>query len=142
MFKIKQLTDKFGFIYGGVAGVIYSTSSGQTTTTEFSQTGNYNTPYSYNLVVKNNSQNIQPYAGFVLGAVYKINASFLLYAEIDPNIYYAHTNTSARTTNTNTTQLPSTNFSNENTSNKNNTIGISGLSNSGAMLTLVYRITK
>ncbi len=130
---------------GGITGIIYSTTKTQTTQTGNNKFyGGYSHPnngsFLYNETKKSNAQNIQPYIGFILGAVYKISPSFLVYIEIAPNIYYARTNTTSTITKTN--QQPNQSVTNGKTKNANNTIGIASLSTSGAMLTFVYRITK
>jgi hypothetical protein len=145
MLKLKKINDKFGLLFGPVAGIVYSTSSSQSTTTGTNvnyyqgntiQTGSFPS----NSETKNNSSTIQPYVGLVLGAYYKINASFLIYAEIAPNVYYAHTHNTSYTTNVN--KIPTSYNDTNNSTNSNNTFGLGSLSNSGALLTLVYRITK
>ena len=144
--KIKYVAGKFALMYGGVAGVSYSTTNTQTTETG-TQTNYYNggsipsnTSYPYTQVKKNNTQNIQPYIGVILGASYKISEAFLVYLEIAPNIYYSHTNTTS--TLTETDKHPNAYITNTTNKSANNTFGIANLSNSGAMLTFVYRITK
>lgn len=144
---IKYITKKFGIMHGGILGCSYSIVNSQTNSTgtnvtyqyhNYSQTGTF--PYSS--ATNNHSQTIQPYIGLIFGAVYKINKSFLIYVSIAPNIYYAHTNRTYTTTYN--SQQPNYVYTtnNRNTSSTNNTIGLASLSNSGAMLTLVYRITK
>ncbi|MEO8760337.1 MAG: hypothetical protein ABI388_04285 [Bacteroidia bacterium] len=143
--KIKYVTEKFGLMCGGVAGISYSTTNTQTnqtgTNTYYNGYNNAsNGSFPYSETIKGHSQNIQPFVGVVLGAVYKISPSFLVYLEIAPNIYYAHTNTTSTTAST--SQQPNHFLINGTTKNATNTIGIASLSNSGAMLTFVYRITK
>jgi len=145
MLNLKYITKKFGLMYGPVAGVGYSIINSQST-----QTGTNLTNYTYNSSQNNGSFPItsstktesvtfQPYLGFVLGAFYKINKSFFLYAEIAPNIYYARTNStnSTKEVNNGSANYSSTN----NTSAFNNTFGLASLSNSAATITIVYRIT-
>lgn len=144
--NLKYIAKKFGLMYGPVAGVGYSIINSQST-----QTGINSTNYTYNSSqnngnfpisssTKTESVTFQPYLGFVLGAFYKINKSFFIYAEIAPNIYYARTNSTSSTTNTNNSQ---SNYSyGNNSSTFNNTFGIASLSNSAATITIVYRITK
>jgi len=69
-----------------------------------------------------------------------INASFLIYAEISPNLYYAYNTTSNKRID-NTSQ-PSQYISSSNSTSSGNTFGVSNLSNSAALLTIAYRITK
>lgn len=139
MFGFKQISQKFGFITGGAAGLTYSYTTAQTTVT----TSNYSTgniPQSEIQVSKTTTQILQPYIGCVLGAYYKITPSFIVYAEITPNVYFATTITNGTTT---YTENP-TNFNHKSSDlrTRNSNLGISGLTNSGAMLTLAYRITK
>ena len=135
---LKNIVKKFGVVYGPVAGIGYSTL-----TTQSNSTGSVFSTSNGGYPVYNNTNyhtsTFQPYLGFVLGAFYKINRSFYLYAEIAPNVYYAHTN---RATNTNSTNYNRLNYSStNNTSTSNNAFGIANLSNSGATITIVYRIT-
>jgi hypothetical protein len=141
--KIKQVSEKFGFICGGIYAFTYSINQ-STTTTNSANNGNY--PYNIyttTSTTKRNSQNFQPSLGIVIGAVYKINSSFLLYAEIAPNIYYAYNKI---TSNMTSIRTYTNNNMNETTDSSmpssTNTFGLSNLSNSGATLTIVYRITK
>ena len=143
---IKQVNDKFGLICGPVAGINFITQNSQVTETGTSQNYNYYsaTPYSnppVNNISKYNSTTLQPFIGLVLGMVYKINASFLIYAEVAPNIYYSWNTSTNKTTDQ---QYYPTNAYINNSSSKstNNTFGLASLSNSGAMLTLVYRMKR
>ncbi len=143
--KIKYVADKFGFMYGGVVGVSYSTTNTQATEAGTNVNYSYNNAnntglFPYSETTKNHSQIIQPYAGVILGVVYKINSSFLVYLEIAPNIYYARNNTTI-TDDTNNKQ-PNQYVVSQTQKTANNTFGIANLTNSGAMLTVVYRITK
>jgi hypothetical protein len=124
--KIKALTDKFGLLYGSIYSFSgsYVLNKLQTTSQEFIKgiplIPRTSAPY------KSSTETLQPSIGLVIGAVYKISASFSIYAEIDPNLYYKHTASI-----------------NDNGSNQyTNSYGLSNLSNSGAALTLVYKITK
>ncbi|HEX7414173.1 MAG TPA: hypothetical protein VF411_09015 [Bacteroidia bacterium] len=144
---IKYITKKFGIMHGGILGCSYAIANNQTNSTgtnvnyqyhNTAQTGTF--PISG--TTNNHSQTIQPYIGLVFGAVYKINKSFLVYVSIAPNFYYAHTNSTTNTTyNSN---LPYTYYTtnNYNSSSTNNTFGLASLSNSGATITIVYRIPK
>lgn len=144
--KIKPVSEKFGIMYGGIFGFVYFIKQ-STATTITDKNGTYiysggNGYYSYNnytstTISEQNIQTIQPYIGIALGAVYKITPSFLLYAEIDPNLYYAYTKS---TVNISATESNITTTSNYQQS--SNTFGLENLSNSGASLTIVYRITK
>ena len=138
MLYLKNIVKKFGVVYGPVAGIGYSTL-----TTQSNSTGSISSSSNGGYPVYNNTYNhtstFQPYLGFVIGAFYKINKSFYLYAEIAPNIYYARTNRAINATSTNNNGLNYSSTNNTNTS--NNTFGIASLSNSAATLTIVYRIT-
>jgi|ERR1700756_1486764 len=137
--RLKQINPKFGFLWGGIAGITYSYTTGQTTDTD--GTKNNSGPASLQTqTVKTNSQTLQPYIGFVLGIYYKFTPSFIVYAEISPNIYYAYTHATSSTIEQN---LASNTNSQTNTNLTNNSnFGLSGLTNSGAMVTLAYRITR
>lgn len=125
--KIKSLTDKFGLVYGNIFSFTgsYLLTNTRVTSKEYWQATNALIGQGGN-TTKNSSATLQPSIGLVIGAVYKINAAFSIYAEIDPNLYYKHTST--------------INPSSETI--YSNTYGLSNLSNSGAALTLVYKITK
>jgi hypothetical protein len=137
--SLKQINPKFGLMIGGITGLTYSYTTGQNIQTS----SNYNTSNgnsSQSTTIKSTSQTLQPYMGCVLGAYYKINPSFIIYAEISPNIFYAATQTK---TNTTYQYDPiGTNSKSGDSRFNNGNLGLSGLTNSGAMLTLVYRITK
>ena len=133
--KIKSVSEKFGFLYGTVYTLSYSINQSTTKTDNSNQSSSNTTTNT----TKQNSQTYNPSVGIALGAVYKINSSFLLYGEIDPYIYYSYNKTTMNTT-------TSTSNSNIQTINNNpsstNSFGLSNLSNSFATLTIVYRITK
>ncbi|MBS1646727.1 MAG: hypothetical protein JST67_05250 [Bacteroidetes bacterium] len=131
--KFKPIIKNFNFMYGGIIGVSANYRSNTTTTTSAPYSGNST------LVQKNNAQGISPFIGAVVGVSYQVSSHFLVYLEIAPNIYYSYTNNSVTTTNT---QL-SNGFENTSTSKGHfNSFGLASFSNSGAMLTFVYRITK
>ncbi len=137
VFKLKTLSEKFGIIYGGVVGLSYSYNNIQNKEKLNSFNGS-STAYS-NSNTKTITQALQPYAGIVLGTYYKINSSFLVYLDIAPNIYYSFNQTKISNTITNSPQ--NTSLTSDNSSSLN-IFGLSNLSNSGAALTIVYRITK
>jgi hypothetical protein len=152
MLNFKYIIKKFGIIYGPMLGLSYSTvttqanTPGTATNFNFGSSAQQNAPFPTNNTTNTHTQSIQPYIGFVVGAFYKINKSFFLYAEITPNLYYTHTNSTSNNTSTNinTNNFPSTLLNSNqssNTSSSNNTFGIASLSNSLATLTIVYRIT-
>ena len=135
--KIKSVSEKLGIVYGGVLSFAYTINQ-TNTNINFTQQGN---TYTNTSTSKNRSQTFQPSIGMAFGAVYKINSSFLLYAEIDPNLYYAYQKTTSVITN----EITSTMYNYLQTGNvpgSTNTFGIGNLSNSGASLTIVYRITN
>jgi len=134
--KLKSISQKFEFMYGGICSISYIYSNTQSTQTGSSI--NNGITYPDDMTSKRTSQTLQPSIGIVIGAVYKISSSFLLYAEIAPNIYYAYN----KTTTNSTYSSQQNEISTSNTSSSNNTFGVSGLSNSGASLTIVYRIPK
>lgn len=129
--KLRSINDKFGLIYGPLIGISYS----------YLQSERYSSSsgsgyYSSTTTVQK-SQTIQPYLGIVVGVSYKINDSFFIYLEIGPNVYYSYNQGYT----TKETQSDSY-YSEDETSSNSNSFGISGLSNSGAMLTFVYRYNK
>ncbi len=139
MLTFKQINPKFGLMIGGIAGLTYSYTTGENIQTNSNySTGSGNS--SQTTTTKTTSQTLQPYLGCVLGAYYKFNPSFIIYAEISPNIFYATTKTTGNTTYQN--NPVSTNSKSGDSKTNNSNFGLSGLTNSGAMLTLVYRITK
>jgi hypothetical protein len=144
--KLKSINEKFGILYGGILGLSYShlkTHSNITGTNSSSY--NNSTLYSTSGESEYKSQTFQPNIGLALGVFYKINSSFILYAEVDPNIYYAYNYTASKST-TYGYQVNQSNSLNQTVlvsrTDHNNSFGISNLSNSGAGLTIVYRITK
>lgn len=133
--SLKQLNTKFGLMVGGTAGLTYSYTTGQNVQTYNTTGGSW-----HSTTVKTISQTLQPYIGCVLGAFYKITPSFIIYAEIAPNIFFADNHTTGKTTNQYYPNGPNIGSSDTKTNFSN--MGISSFTNSGAMLTLVYRITK
>jgi hypothetical protein len=124
--KIKPLTDNFGLVYGSIFS--FSGSYVLSKTTEINQEFINGNPLNYTTTStsKSSSSTLQPSIGLVIGAVYKISTAFLIYAEIDPHFYYQHTAA----------------INDGGTNQYGNTYGLASLSNSGATLTLVYKITK
>ena len=145
--KLKTIDQKFGVLYGGIFGLTYThiqTKTNSTGTNSFNLSGLHN-PYPNSYQSQNNSEIFQPYIGVALGVFYKINSSFILYAEIAPNFYYAYNVTTIKSTQQ-SYQVNSPNPINQtiinNQTNYINTFGLASFSNSGAALTIVYRITK
>ena len=142
LLKIKMLSDKFGIMYGGISTISYWINKSNTDRVN-GNNGLFG--FSSTVTTRMNSQTIQPSLGIVIGGVYKISPVILLYVEIDPNIYYSYkkddttiiTNSVNSSKNGNVTYIkteviPATTSS----------FGLSNVSNSGASLTFVYRITK
>lgn len=136
--KIKAINDRFGIMYGAEIGINLSYVDTKTGT-DFAYVpsqqniNNYNAnyaPYTTEAI----TSSYAPFIGFVIGARYKLNSSFYLYAEIAPNISYTY----AETSNNSTSGISSP----PSTDKITNTFGLSGLANSGALITIVYRITK
>ena len=134
--KIKNINDKFGIMYGVEAGVILSYVKTQTDYSEiFAPTAGPSVQSQYsnytNIVT---TQSYEPFLGAVIGIRYKINSHFHVYAEVDPNINYTlgiARNYYSSGINTPVKSLKYT-----------DTYGLSGLSNSGAMISIIYRIFK
>ncbi len=140
MLYLKSLAEKIGIVYGPVAGFSYSTITTNTTqTTNSSSQNNSNNTANTN---NTQTQNMQPYLGFVFGAFWKISKSFFLYAEIAPNVYYQRSYTTSKNSTTTSNSNPNSSNTSSSSISHNNTFGLASLSNSGAMLTIVYRITK
>ena len=137
--KIKSVVDKFGIVYGGVLGLTYTYSESNSNATSINNNTIYiaNNPFPSHNNSSNNSYSIQPYIGICFGFVYKFNPSIYLYADVSPNIYYSYSKSSTISSNS---QNVSLNSNNNNYIHK--TFGLTNFSNSGAMLTLVYHITK
>jgi len=133
--KLKAINEKFGAMWGGVIGASYFYNN-QEDNQSVANVNGTPSPVVYG-TTKTTSQRLQPYAGIALGVFYKINSSFIVYAEIVPNIYYGYTQNKSNSTNNNGQYISKTE-----SSNSLNTYGISNISNSGAALTFVYRITK
>jgi hypothetical protein len=141
--QLKPVTEKFGFLYGVTFGVSFNymtsqTVSTYTTETQLATSAAYFYWYNSTSTSKTTNQTIQPNLGIALGGYYKITPAFWLYAEIDPNIYYAFTSYKY-------SQARIDNFLPEGVNNNNNhthDFGVSNLSNSLASLTLVYRFKK
>jgi len=142
--NLKPLDDHFGFFYGPSIGVSYSyiktkAISNGITTTYFSN-GNYSTTDITNQTQTAQTQSIGPNVGLSLGGYYKVTPNFWLYAEITPNIYYTFSN--GKNANDNTDLTTNSTMTHNGSSNHSHQAGISSLSNSGAMITLVYHFSK
>jgi hypothetical protein len=128
--NIKPVSKKFGLMFGAEVGVNLSYVKSNTDNIfAYKPLGNPPlSPYSTEAITASYS----PFLGLVIGARYKFSQSFYLYAEITPNINYTYAKASI--TNTPGVGTP------VNTNKITNTYGISGLANSGAMITIIYRI--
>jgi hypothetical protein len=139
--KLNSLSEKFGLVYGMMFGINYTNSKGESSENGMVTSNNTGALLTYPVIStsKTNSQSFSPRLGVALGVYYKISPSFLVYAEIDPNIYYAYTTTKNSTYQKQTVQQETLTYKSNETL-KNNSFGVSGLSNSHANITLVYRI--
>lgn len=106
---LKSINPNFGFLIGPSFGIGLNKSSSET-----SFTNSRRSIFSFG-----------PRVGVVLGGYCKVNSEFYIYGSINPNLFYNYVDT-----NYNSTGDPDNNY---------NSFGISGLNNSGAMLTLAYR---
>jgi hypothetical protein len=133
------VVDKFGIVYGVVFGLTYTYSKSNSNETSInSNTNNMtNYPLPSHYSSSYNSYSIQPYIGISFGFVYKFNPSFYLYADVSPNVYYSYSKSSTISSNSQNVSINS-----NNNNDIHNTFGLTNFSNSGAMLTLVYHITK
>jgi hypothetical protein len=129
---LKSVSDKFGFIYGPTIGL----NGGYNRTESLYYLGNFSGGQNYQGTQIQYRRNIMPYVGVVLGAMYKINSNFFLYGEIAPSLFYNFTRDSYRATAASNSNVVEQGYT------QSNSFGFGGISNSGAMLTLVYRITQ
>ncbi|MGZ3865286.1 MAG: hypothetical protein ACXVC6_02690 [Bacteroidia bacterium] len=135
---LKPIFEKFGLMCGPTLGVQFSYRTAlMSGTGTLSGTNTYpNGTYPNNISSKITNENIRPFIGITWGVFYKVHPSLFLYVEITPNIYYNYSKTTQHSTYTNTRAVTG------DYSSSNNTFGISNLANSGAMITVAYRITK
>lgn len=132
--KMKAINEKFGFIHGALLGIRY----------DYSKLRIKSTTSSINNGILNSSQNssvqtshdVQPYIGIVIGAYYKLNKDFSIYAELNPNVYFDYNYFIDQTSTPENAQNAGTKNTRKS---QNHNVGISGLTNSGASLTLAYR---
>jgi hypothetical protein len=133
--KLKLIDEKFGFMYGSSYGLSFSfvnNKSSSTGTIDYYD-GTF-TPITNSST--STSKSARASFGIVLGAYYKINDSFFVYGEVIPNLYLEHR------INDNSSNDLSYYTQNNSREEESDSFGLSGLSNSGAALTLVYRFTK
>lgn len=130
---IKSVSEKFGFVYGPLLGVSGGFSR---TVNQFTNIGIGVGGPVYAGTQTTTQLSVLPYAGVVLGMMYKISPSFILYAEVGPNLYYNFTQSNYKATASSDPKIT------EEGTLSSHGFGLSGISNSGMMLTLVYRITK
>lgn len=128
--NIKHINKKFGFMFGAEVGVNLSYVKSKTDNIFIYKTSGSPPPSPYSTEAITTSY--APFIGIVIGARYKLSPSFYLYAEITPNINYTYAKASV--TNTPGVDTPI------NTNKITRTYGLSGLANSGAMITIIYRI--
>jgi len=128
---IKAVNDRFGFMFGFEIGanVSYSVVN---TETNFIYYPAITTPNS-NYSVQSITSSYEPFIGLVIGARYKISKAFSVFAEIAPNINYTYA------TVFNTVDAQGVNTP-PNSSKTTNTFALSGFANSGAFITIMYRI--
>jgi hypothetical protein len=140
IFKLKPLNDKFGLIFGYNFSMNYANSRLESVTSETKT--NLNIPSTSPVVINNkltyNTQSVIPSIGLGLGFYYIINSSFRVYAEIGPGVYYNYSTTSEKRELTYDVN-PTESISSKNIF-YNNTFGFTGVSNSSAMLSFIYRV--
>jgi hypothetical protein len=138
--KLKPLNDKFGLMFGYNFSMNYSNIKLESVTTETTTNLNISStsPALINTKATNNTQSVVPTLGLGLGFYYIINSSFRVYAEIGPGVYYNYNTTSEKREVTSDAN-PTYSYSSRNTF-YNNTFGFTGISNSGALLSFIYRI--
>ncbi len=140
--KLKTITDNFGLVSGPSIGLTYTNTTNQSDQVNVSINNVTGTKQMDVRTTKTNKQELRPTIGFVFGAFYKINSSFYVYGEIVPHIYFGFLR-NKKTTNYTVTSSNNQTFTETTTDPESGTTyGISGLSNSGALLTFAYRITK
>lgn len=131
--NLKPGTNKLGFFYGPSISLFSSYSNDSQSTPQYTvNTSIYNAFDS-----KRTTLSSSIYLGLTMGVMYKINSAFYLYGEITPIVYF--NNLYQKTSNTSYYINSNASYTNEQTS-SNNSFGLSGISNSGAMFTLGYRI--
>jgi hypothetical protein len=130
--NLKFASEKFGYFYGPSIGLGFNYSKDNNVG---SQTSGYNNVVNTsNTKSKNMYTTYRPSLGVVLGLVYKVNSNLLIYGELNPNLFYNYSY--------NTTHFVSgqTAITTNDSKRILNEFGFSDLSNSGAMITLVYRM--
>ena len=135
--KIKLFNEKFGIVYGGLIGLTYIYYESNSNGTSNNMSNYIDNTYPNIRNTKNSSYSIQPYIGINFGFVYKFNPSFYIYADVSPNLYFSYSKATMSSSNTQHLSISS-----QNNDDVKKTFGFTGFSNSGAMLTLVYRIIK
>lgn len=131
--KLKNKTEKFGFQIGPEFGLGYNIIKNNNQS-EFDSNNNSNL-IQINTESTTNSYSI--HLGYVLGFYYKLNSSLFLIGEVSPNIYYIYSSIKTNNNEVYTSKI------NDYTSNiKEHQFQLSNLSNSNAMISLVYRLNK
>lgn len=139
--KLKPIHGNLGFLYGQSFTINYFINLTQNKETTISNNSPYY-PTTVTNITKTNSQSLTPVFGLIFGLSYKIIPNFYVYAELNPSVYYSFgiSNSSSIYTESNLGYSTTTRTS----SNPGYIYryGITGLSNSGALLTFVYRWSK
>ena len=155
--KIKWINNKSNFYYGFDWINSYTTSYSKSVTPNVS-TLNYtdeNNEYVYLTTLYNNTSNSNTWTlssgiGFIFGLSYKLSDLFTLQAELEPSISYKYTETTTSATNygvhwignSTTGYTPNDYISNSPSSTSINKGITYGLSNSGASITLAYKLVR
>ena len=129
---INKINDHFGFQKGPQFGSSFGILE-TNTSIENTNTSNY-----YKAQLNNETKSFSLNFGYVLGFYYKFNQSFFLYGEVVPTISYINSLTNSSKEETDNNKITTKN--DNSTSNKH--LQLSGLSNSGAMISLVYRLNQ
>lgn len=131
--KLKPGANKLGFFYGPTIGVFGNYNNGSTSSPQYT----INTSTFSGFDSKSTTINSGISLGLTLGLMYKINSDFYLYGEITPSVFF--NNYYQKSSNTMYYNNSTASYTTDQTS-SNNRFGLSGISNSGAMFTLGYRI--
>jgi hypothetical protein len=141
--KLKAINDKFGLLSGTYLGIYYNTKYDQSVSENKVQ--NINNPINPTIekrFMSTRIHGVQTSFGMVLGAYYKINQQFLIYAEVAPGVYYNFSHIKLNTeTKIENVGISNSSFKTESEGN-NHSFGITGFSNSAVHFSLIYRITK
>lgn len=133
--NLKPGANKLGFFYGPTIGLFSTYSSANQSSPQYTLNNSTYNGYDSQSTRLSSSINL----GLTMGVMYKINEAFYLYGEITPSVYF--TNLYEKSTNTSFYINSNASYTTEQKK-SSNSFGLAGISNSGAMFTLVYRITK